>query len=165
MNKSNRVGTPLENVAVFDRTPISYGVEIMGKEMSIILKRDSPVPIENSNPYRTVMPFQTTIQVNIYQGENKLTANNELIASFDISNIPPRMPGELTFLIKFKIDVNRILCCEVTCLEDANIAKTVTLNLNQKVLQFSKLKIIFIHKKKFFREVWQWKKETKQRMI
>lgn len=104
------------NVVLYDITPLSLGVEILGGIMSTIIKRNTPIPAKQTGTYITVEDNQTAISVVVYEGERILAKDNYYLGCFTLTNIPPRARGEVQITKTISIDVNEILT--VTAMEN-----------------------------------------------
>jgi len=101
-----------------DVTPYSMGIEIadykfghfIDDRFSIIIPKNTVIPVSKSEVYYTMHPQQTAVEINVYQGESKSTANNVLLGSFMFENIPKSKDGtNAEFIVQFDFDVDGIL--------------------------------------------------------
>jgi heat shock 70kDa protein 1/2/6/8 len=99
----------LSSVILVDVTPLSLGIETAGEVMTVLIPRNSKIPIEKSNVFSTFSDNQTQIEVKIYEGERTRTRDNNLLGSFYLSNIPPAPRGMPQIDIKFVVDANGIM--------------------------------------------------------
>ena len=101
----------LEKLVLLDVTPLSLGIEIEGEIMSVIIPRNTPIPIKKTNNYVTTVDYQEQADVIIYQGERKFVndKDNEKLGEFTVYNIRKAEAGEVHFDITFEVDVNSIL--------------------------------------------------------
>ncbi len=99
----------LERLVLIDVIPLSLGVELVDGSMSVIIKRNKPIPTKNSQTYHTAYEYQTEIPIKIYQGERKKACENHLLGEFTIQGIQIRKKGEVQCEVTFNIDVNSIL--------------------------------------------------------
>ncbi len=81
---------------------------------SVIIPRNSVIPISRSEAYSTTFDGQDTVEVNIYQGENAIARENVPLGSFLIENLPQRPAGDLKIEVHFDFDHNGILAVTAT---------------------------------------------------
>ena len=68
-----------QSLLLVDVAPLSLGIETEGKLMSVVIKRNTPIPARRTKEYSTVEDNQTGIDVDVYEGERPVTdANNHL---------------------------------------------------------------------------------------
>ena len=110
----------ISNFHILDITPFSLGLATKnisndeelqkeGLEMSVMIKRGTPLPTFNVQTYTTVEDNQTTVQLEIYEGERKYVKYNHLLTKTTITGLSPKPKGETKISVEFKIDVNGIL--------------------------------------------------------
>ncbi len=94
---------------VSDVAPMSLGVEVKDGFTSVIVHRNSKVPEKYTKKYETTRDNQQEVEVKIYEGEENMVANNRLLGTFVVRNIPPGYAGEQKFEITFDINDEGIL--------------------------------------------------------
>ena len=99
----------LLDVELLDVCSHSLGVEIIGGIMSVIIPRNTPVPTTLSKEYYTVSDNQTSINIKVFEGENKMTADNHLLGEFVIEGIPPNRRGREQVIETFNLTEEGIL--------------------------------------------------------
>ena len=99
----------LEKLVLVDVTPLSLGLEIKGGLMSKIIKKNTPIPINNAKIYQTTSDNQEKAQFTIYQGERKLVKDNVKIGEYTIKIQGRGKAGQIKFKVNFHIDVNSVL--------------------------------------------------------
>ncbi|ODM92945.1 Heat shock cognate 71 kDa protein, partial [Orchesella cincta] len=75
---------------VQDVTPMSIGVEVYGGGFSVIIPKSTKVPVKLMERYKTAHNNQTSVQITIYQGEDKIAVHNQHLGDFYLNGIPPR---------------------------------------------------------------------------
>ena len=106
----------IEKLVLLDVTPLSLGVELVDGSMSVIVKRNSLIPLRNKQIYNTAYEYQKFIPISIYQGERKKASENHLLGEFIIEGIQVKRKGEVQCEVVFELDVNSILkvkACEL----------------------------------------------------
>ncbi|CAG2113009.1 unnamed protein product, partial [Medioppia subpectinata] len=99
----------LGKLRVLDVTPYRLGVAKEGDQFSEIVEAQSSIPCSRSKTYRTVQNGQTSIDVEVYEGNEAVASANRHLGRFTVSNIPPGPAGEHTIQIIFDIDDDGIL--------------------------------------------------------
>ncbi|MDB5389390.1 MAG: Heat shock protein 70 [Planctomycetaceae bacterium] len=111
----------LEDLVVTDVAPFTLGVEVthqFGGEnregyFLPIINRNTTIPVSRSKVVGTVRPNQTTIQVSLYQGENRRVEGNLFLGEFEVEGIPRGPAGE-SIEIRFTYDLNGVLEVDAT---------------------------------------------------
>ena len=112
----------LERLILLDVTPLNLGLELNNGEMDVLIKRNTTIPCEKEEKYRTVRDNQQEIKVKVYQGERKLAKANKILGECIISNIPPKPKGQVIVTVNFSIDINGSLV--VTAKENISSQKS-----------------------------------------
>jgi molecular chaperone DnaK (HSP70) len=84
----------------------------MGKVMSVIIPRNTPIPCSKTQQYTTTENYQTEVDVCVYEGERMKSDANNLLGKFTISGIERAKKGEAKVDVTFSIDSNGILNVE-----------------------------------------------------
>lgn len=98
-----------ENLVLLDITPLSLGVETLQKQMTVIIPRNTVIPVKKTKIFSTDTDNQDTVTIKIYEGERKLTKNNFHVGTFDLVGFKKGPRGYPTIKITFHIDINGIL--------------------------------------------------------
>jgi len=110
-------GEPIDAILV-DVTPHSLGIAVaeirMGRivtdRYSVLIRRNTTIPVTREEVYSTLYPEQDTIKVQVYQGESPIASENMLLGDFLVADLEPEQPGELAKVtVQFDFDVNGIL--------------------------------------------------------
>ncbi len=96
-----------EDVVLMDVLPLSLGVELADGSFSIIIPKNTPLPVKRSQKYTTDSPSDSSIKVKVYQGERKIANKNFLIGEFVFDKVS--MGGVPIIEISFKVDLNSII--------------------------------------------------------
>jgi molecular chaperone DnaK len=110
---------------LYDVTSLSLGLQEVGDVMSILIKKDSRVPVTATGDFSTVVENQTSALLNIYQGEAKKASENHLLGSILIEEIEPRPAGVPRITVTYTINGDGVL--EVSAKDDKGREQKVTL--------------------------------------
>lgn len=99
----------IEEVVLFDVTPLSLGIETMGGTFTPLIPRNTPIPTSASEVFSTTIDNQTMVRVHVLQGERGMAADNHSLARFEMHGIPPAPRGVPQIEITFKIDADGIV--------------------------------------------------------
>ncbi|RYY32979.1 hypothetical protein EON62_04740, partial [archaeon] len=114
-----------QSLLLVDVTPLSLGIETVGKVMSVLIKRNTPIPVRKTKQYTTEEDYQTAVDVSVYEGERSVTDGNNLLGEFTISGIERAKRNVPKIDVTFDIDANGMLtvtAVDVTTKAHANIS-------------------------------------------
>jgi molecular chaperone DnaK len=116
----------VEDVVLVDVTPLSLGVEVRGGLFERVIHRNTTVPTRASKDFTTATDGQTEVQIRVFQGERERADENELLAEFLLSGIPPAEAGVPRIEVVFGIDANGIV--QVSA-EEVNTGRSETVTI------------------------------------
>ncbi|XP_010482286.1 PREDICTED: heat shock 70 kDa protein 7, chloroplastic isoform X4 [Camelina sativa] len=99
----------VRDIVLLDVTPLSLGLETLGGVMTKIIPRNTTLPTSKSEVFSTAADGQTSVDINVLQGEREFVRDNKSIGSFRLDGIPPAPRGVPQIEVKFDIDANGIL--------------------------------------------------------
>ncbi|XP_063173229.1 heat shock 70 kDa protein 1B-like [Candoia aspera] len=99
----------LQNLLLLDVTPVSLGLETVGGVMDVLVKRNSPIPTRESRNFSTTDDNQSSLFLQIYEGERMLTKHNRLLGTIALSGLQPAPRCVPIIVVTFQIDHNNIL--------------------------------------------------------
>lgn len=110
-----------QDIVLVDVTPLSLGVEVEVRNMSVIIPRNTPIPCKKQEMYTTTENYEEELDVRIFEGERAKTDDNHLLGEFIISDIERAKRGEPKVLVTFALDSNGIL--EVSAVDQKTEAR------------------------------------------
>ncbi|WP_304337681.1 molecular chaperone DnaK [Collinsella tanakaei] len=99
----------VEGILLLDVTPLSLGVETMGGIMTKMIDRNTTIPTSKTEVYSTAADNQTSVEINVLQGERELARDNKSLGKFQLSGIPAARRGVPQIEVTFDIDANGIV--------------------------------------------------------
>ena len=99
----------VEGILLLDVTPLSLGVETMGGIMTKMIDRNTTIPTSKTEVYSTAADNQTSVEINVLQGERELARDNKSLGKFQLTGIPAARRGVPQIEVTFDIDANGIV--------------------------------------------------------
>ena len=99
----------VKDVLLLDVTPLSLGIETMGGVMTKLIEANTTIPKKASQVFSTAADNQTSVDINILQGERPMANQNRSIGRFNLDGIPAMRRGEPQIEVTFNIDANGVL--------------------------------------------------------
>jgi len=97
------------DILLIDVTPLSLGIETLGGVFTPLIKRNTSIPTQASQIFSTAEDGQTKVVIKVYQGERSVAADNKLLGSFELVDIPTAPRGIPKIEVSFNIDSNGIV--------------------------------------------------------
>ncbi|MEC4812324.1 MAG: molecular chaperone DnaK [Scytonema sp. PMC 1069.18] len=91
-----------------DVVPLTLGVNSQGR-MDTIIPRNTSVPVKKTKMYSTAYDNQESVEVQIYQGERELIADNIKLGGFILNGVEPAPAGLPEIEVTFRVDQDGIL--------------------------------------------------------
>ena len=99
----------VKGLLLLDVTPLSLGIETMGGVCTRLIERNTTIPVKKSQIFSTAADNQTTVEVNVLQGEREMAAANKSLGRFHLDGIAPARRGVPQIEVTFDIDANGIV--------------------------------------------------------
>ena len=125
----------VKDVLLLDVTPLSLGIETAGGISTPLIERNTTIPTKKSQIFSTYADNQTSVDINVLQGERQMAVDNKSLGRFNLSGIAPAPRGIPQIEVTFDIDANGIV--KVSALDkgtgkEANITITASTNLSEE---------------------------------
>ncbi len=99
----------INSLLLIDVTPLSLGIETMGDVFARIIPRNTPLPCHHSQVFTTAANFQTSVEINVLQGERSTASGNRSLGKFRLNGIRRALRGIPQIEVNFTIDTNGIV--------------------------------------------------------
>ncbi|MGM9933723.1 molecular chaperone DnaK [uncultured Clostridium sp.] len=125
----------VKDVVLLDVTPLTLGIETAGGIATPLIERNTTIPTKKSQIFSTAADNQTSVEINVVQGERQMAMDNKSLGRFTLSGIAPAPRGIPQIEVTFDIDANGIV--KVSALDkgtgkEANITITASTNLSDE---------------------------------
>ena len=103
------LGGDVAGVVLLDVTPLALGIETLGGVFTKLIERNTTIPTKKSQVFSTAADNQTSVEVNVLQGEREMAAYNKSLGRFQLDGIAPARRGVPQIEVTFDIDANGIV--------------------------------------------------------
>ena len=103
------LGGDVEGILLLDVTPLSLGIETLGGVFTKIIDRNTTIPTNKKQIFSTAADNQTSVEVNVLQGEREMAQYNKSLGRFHLDGIAPARRGVPQIEVSFDIDANGIV--------------------------------------------------------
>jgi molecular chaperone DnaK len=103
------LGGEVKDVLLLDVTPLTLSIETMGGVATPLIERNTTIPARKSQIFSTASDMQTSVEVNVVQGERPMAVDNKSLGKFILDGIPPAPRGVPQIEVTFDIDADGIL--------------------------------------------------------
>lgn len=103
------IGGEMKDVLLLDVTPLSLGIETLGGVNTILIPKNTTIPVSKSQIFSTASDNQTSVEIHVLQGERPMATDNKSLGRFILDGIPPAPRGIPQIEVTFDIDANGIL--------------------------------------------------------
>ncbi len=123
------------NILLLDVTPLSLGIETLGGVCTRLIERNTTIPTHKSQVFSTAADNQTSVEVNVLQGEREMAQYNKSLGRFHLDGIAPARRGVPQIEVTFDIDANGIVNVSAKDLgtgKEQHITITASSNLSKE---------------------------------
>ncbi|EUB57021.1 Heat shock cognate protein [Echinococcus granulosus] len=128
-----------QNFVLAEVAPLSLGVETTGGVMTTLIERNTKIPTRRTKIFSTCSDNQSSVLVQVYEGERAMTSDNNLLGKFELSGIPPAPRKVPQIEVSFDIDDNGIL--HVSAVDKSSGKQnSITITKNKGLLSENEMK-------------------------
>ena len=123
----------VKDVLLLDVTPLSLGIETLGAVMTVLIERNTTIPIKKAEIFSTAENNQSAVDVHVLQGERPMASDNMTLGRFRLEGIPPAPRGIPQIEVIFDIDANGIInvkAIDKATGKEQNVTITASTNLS-----------------------------------
>ncbi len=128
------LGGDVEGILLLDVTPLSLGLETLGGVCTKLIERNTTIPTKKSQIFSTAADNQTSVEINVLQGEREMAQYNKSLGRFHLDGIAPARRGVPQIEVTFDIDANGIVNVSAKDMgtgKQQNITITASSNLSK----------------------------------
>ena len=132
------LGGDVEGILLLDVTPLSLGIETLGGVCTKLIERNTTIPTRKSQVFSTAADNQTSVEVNVLQGEREMAQYNKSLGRFHLDGIAPARRGVPQIEVTFDIDANGIVNVSAKDLgtqKEQHITITASSNLSKEDIE------------------------------
>jgi len=132
------LGGDVEGILLLDVTPLSLGIETLGGVFTKLIERNTTIPTKKSQVFSTAADNQTSVEVNVLQGEREMAQYNKSLGRFHLDGIAPARRGVPQIEVTFDIDANGIVNVAAKDLgtgKEQHITITASANLSKEDIE------------------------------
>ena len=117
----------VKDIILLDIAPLSIGVERGSGLMCVYIPRNTTIPAKKTHVFTTFSENDPTITINLFECENKIARDNNLLGTFDLTGIPPAPRGVPQIEVTFDVNADGIMGVSA-CDKSTGNVKKITIN-------------------------------------
>ena len=132
------LGGDVEGILLLDVTPLSLGIETLGGVCTKLIERNTTIPTRKSQIFSTAADNQTSVEINVLQGEREMAQYNKSLGRFHLDGIAPARRGVPQIEVTFDIDANGIVNVTAKDLgtgKQQNVTITASANMSNEDIE------------------------------
>ena len=132
------LGGDVEGILLLDVTPLSLGIETLGGVFTKLIERNTTIPTKKNQVFSTAADNQTSVEVNVLQGEREMAQYNKSLGRFHLDGIAPARRGVPQIEVTFDVDANGIVNVSAKDLgtgREQHITITASANLSKEDIE------------------------------
>ena len=132
------MGAAVQGLVLMDVTPLTLSIETLGGVATPLITRNSMIPTRKSQIFTTARPMQTSVEINVLQGERHFARDNKSLGKFKLNGIRASFSAKPQIEVTFDIDVNGVVKVSAKDLatgREQNITITGSTNLSENEIQ------------------------------
>ena len=132
------LGGEVKGLLLLDVTPLSLGIETMGGVCTKLIERNTTIPVKRSQIFSTAADNQTSVEINVLQGEREFARDNKSLGNFHLDGILPARRGVPQIEVTFDIDANGIVHVSAKDLgtgKEQDISITASSNMSKEDIE------------------------------
>ena len=132
------LGGDVEGILLLDVAPLSLGIETLGGVCTKLIERNTTIPTKKSQIFSTAADNQTSVEINVLQGEREMAQYNKSLGRFHLDGIASARRGVPQIEVTFDIDANGIVNVSAKDMgtgKEQHITLTASSNLSKEDIE------------------------------